>query len=1144
MELSYDNNSVDKQKQYVSRLKQEETFQVIQLLCMLLLFLLLVGLFLFIPLYSNDARNDSFGALNATLQKAIGQLIIILQSYVKYLQSLLGLLPIFFAQPHAPFPSLVAPNGSLFVDTNSQVIYIEQHSNWTPVFNSSYGVSNASCSSCPIPLLESYQGIWNASYTYQPGNIVEFNTILYITETFNTTIVQPGFNDTIWIPYVGNITGVPGYQGPQGANGTDGPSIVADGSWSNSTYYLPGSVVLVNNTLYLAQQNNTDAFPPTNPYYWSSILSNITLPRGPKGITGPQGPPGENATFVGPWSANASYTVGNVVVYNNDFYLSIVTNNTNIAPNTNQTVWLPLSGNITAPQGPNGINGTDGISYVYEGKWSSNQTYIYGDVVTYLNFLYTANSTNADNLPFANSTTWRIAIPETINPAGANGTNGTNGVDGPDIVFGGNWNNSAYYISSQLVVYNQSIYQSLTNNTNVTPGSNTSTWDLILPQFYGVVGPAGTNGINGTSYIFLGEWNSTISYARNIDYVTFNSVLYLALQDNINSPPTYNSSIWQQVTYNVVYPNGTRGPMGNNGTFGTGFTYAGNWNASETYDLRTFVTYNQTLFLSLNSSVGQNPEANQTFWLPVYQPIVGTSGNLGHNGTDGANGQSYSFTGLWNATANYVVGDLVLQNDSLWSAVANSTGIIPENSTSSFWSLQIPNLTGGITGPVGPMGLSGRNGTAPLYIGQWNTFTNYSTMDVVLYNQSIYLALTYNYNQPPSTNSSTWAFLVGAFKGIGGPVGPPGLNATNGLSYVYVGLWNSSQSYIPGNAVTLADGSLYTALVNSSNQYPTTSSTFWTLRYGNISGLPGASGEAGTNATLQGNWNNTVSYAKGNIVFFNNFLYLAKLPNINVEPDTNSTVWTLQIGYINATGATGAQGSPAPPSGIQTIRLMRAGPPFRSTSIQTVVFQGVYDLFSDTTYGGGDLWGNFSISDYYPATVNGSVTGQSLVLRSTVALRLDLVSGALISTYLRIDASYYTASNTSTSGTLCTTNGYTFPSSPDSLNGTAIPFNSSYSYIAYVSFEYTIANSLQNSGLTTCSSVQRGDIGMGSNLVTTTYLLDYPNLQLPLSFTFKGQFVTIDPSLLCTNVGNVPRCAMTPLYAKHTLEVLSIQSVV
>lgn len=65
-------------------------------------------------------------------------------------------------------------------------------------------------------------------------------------------------------------------------------------------------------------------------------------------------------SYMGNWNAAATYSLGNVVTYNNQTYLSLGSRNKNRVPGTASSYWQLLGSNIEGPMGPPGPVGSQG----------------------------------------------------------------------------------------------------------------------------------------------------------------------------------------------------------------------------------------------------------------------------------------------------------------------------------------------------------------------------------------------------------------------------------------------------------------------------------------------------------------------------------------------------------------------------------------------------------------------------------------------------------------------------------------------------------------------------------------------------------------------------------------------------------------
>lgn len=105
------------------------------------------------------------------------------------------------------------------------------------------------------------KGTWNATLQYTPYNFVIYNQELYMC------IQQPPIgtnptNSTYWL-----------YIGLRGATGAAGVNVTLEYDWNSQTTYQVNDVVVYQNNLYAAVQNNTNVTPGTDPNTWTIFLS-------------------------------------------------------------------------------------------------------------------------------------------------------------------------------------------------------------------------------------------------------------------------------------------------------------------------------------------------------------------------------------------------------------------------------------------------------------------------------------------------------------------------------------------------------------------------------------------------------------------------------------------------------------------------------------------------------------------------------------------------------------------------------------------------------------------------------------------------------------------------------------------------------
>lgn len=120
------------------------------------------------------------------------------------------------------------------------------------------------------------------------------------------------------------------------------------------------------------------------------------------------------------------------------------------------------------------------------------------------------------------------------------------------------YNNSQIYHPYNFVSYNNQIYMCYKQTTAGINPTNDSYW-----VYLGLRGESGTPGLD---VIIQGEWNNSTTYNPN-DIVTYNGILYVAINQNTNSEPGTNNDweVFIQFNKGKIYVgvNGPENPIQN-----------------------------------------------------------------------------------------------------------------------------------------------------------------------------------------------------------------------------------------------------------------------------------------------------------------------------------------------------------------------------------------------------------------------------------------------------------------------------------------------------------------------------------------------------------------------------------------------------
>jgi hypothetical protein len=112
------------------------------------------------------------------------------------------------------------------------------------------------------------------------------------------------------------------------------------------------------------------------------------------------------------------------------------------------------------------------------------------------------------------------------------------------VKYKGTYSSSQKYTKYDVVEYNSMIYMCISLSTPIgtSPTDDTYWYPLSIK---------GDQGESGTGLSPRGVWNSEIQYYKD-DLVSYNNQLWAAKEDNINSLPNNDSTIWYSVLYSDV----------------------------------------------------------------------------------------------------------------------------------------------------------------------------------------------------------------------------------------------------------------------------------------------------------------------------------------------------------------------------------------------------------------------------------------------------------------------------------------------------------------------------------------------------------------------------------------------------------------
>ena len=266
--------------------------------------------------------------------------------------------------------------------------------------------------------------------------------------------------------------GLQGTQGPAGPQGPVGAGVTAKGAFVPNTSYAANDVVNYGAASYVALlANNATLTPDTDATNWALFAASgpkgdkgdagatgaqgaagpqgdigpIGLQglQGTQGPVGPQGPVGAGVTAKGAFIPNTSYAANDVVNYGAASYVALLANNATLAPDTDAANWA-----VFAASGPKGDKGDTG-------------------------------ATGPQGVPGPQGLQGLQGLVGPLGPPGPQGQQGVTGATGQGYTWKGAWSAAAAYAAYDCVSYNGSSYVALAANTNVTPGTDATKWDLL-----------------------------------------------------------------------------------------------------------------------------------------------------------------------------------------------------------------------------------------------------------------------------------------------------------------------------------------------------------------------------------------------------------------------------------------------------------------------------------------------------------------------------------------------------------------------------------------------------------------------------------------------------------------------------------------
>jgi hypothetical protein len=240
---------------------------------------------------------------------------------------------------------------------------------------------------------------------------------------------------------------------------------------------------------------------------WTGNQSNVNIVFNSNGGSGPAGTNGTNGTnslvWKGTWSSSTTYAINDGVNENGSSYIAVAVN-TNVDPSSDGgTHWA-----VFALKGTTGSIGLTGSTGTTGSQGLQGNTGTQGPI----------GNTGSQGVPGATGTT---------------GTNGTNGTNGLGITWRAAWSSITPYAINDSVSFGGSSYIAVAINTNVTPGSDSSKWNLAAQK--------GDTGASGGGFTLSGTAHDQGILIYNLSDGSASSSTCIIATGSLTCPGTINA---------------------------------------------------------------------------------------------------------------------------------------------------------------------------------------------------------------------------------------------------------------------------------------------------------------------------------------------------------------------------------------------------------------------------------------------------------------------------------------------------------------------------------------------------------------------------------------------------------------------------
>jgi len=443
-----------------------------------------------------------------------------------------------------------------------------------------------------------YKNTWVSTSIYAKNDVVSYDNSSYlcIKNTLTGTLLT---NTEFWSVLA--------------LKGIDGTSFTYRNTFDKATTYSVNDVVLYNGSTYICTQSALNKIPTSDITYWSVIALGFT--------------------HRGDHNSNYAYNVNDLTGNGGTTYICTqkVNANQNILYN-NTLYWRVL-----ANKGDKGD-----LAFAYKGNWVALRSYQVGDVVNSLGNSYICT--------FATSQT--VGSPPNTDYWGLFTSKGDKGDVGPSVVPKGAYISTTTYNVNDLVFYENQTYICKSTATNQIPYAKPFYWSLFAstPTFSigTVTSDSSSSAVTLTNNVFSfalqkgtdglginakGNWSAAALYVAN-DIVYYNGLTYICLTPTLTNhvSPSSNTVNWANfasaITPTFSVASVTTGSTSavslssanafsftlQKGADGLGVSYIGVWSASTTYQINQVVTYNNSSYIAIVSSLGIIPGSDVYKW--------------------------------------------------------------------------------------------------------------------------------------------------------------------------------------------------------------------------------------------------------------------------------------------------------------------------------------------------------------------------------------------------------------------------------------------------------------------------------------------------------------------------------------------------